>query len=366
MNKEKYIEHQHLDDQEARLHYECEQALLRLEFEAPNINDEWQKFTQQEDKPATTRTKRSGKVRLWLLGAVSAAAVALLGVFLLQDKSLKEGEHISVTVAENIETAVMIEEVTSADGDTRKVLYTKNNHEQVNRGAVMSSEKADFTQADEEDIQLQVISIPRGQVYHVKLSDGTEVWMNADSKLTFPSRFIGEERVVKLEGEAYFKVAHNKEMPFIIQSNRVLTKVLGTEFNIRAFKGSPTHVTLINGSVAVEMPEIKKEIFLTPGKSLAYAEKKFQVKEVDTSHCAMWKEGFFYFDDMSLIEILKDLGHWYNVSIEMEPDTALMNLRLHFVADRSENIDQVIENLNAFSYLNVYKKQETLIIKRKK
>lgn len=135
---------------------------------------------------------------------------------------------------------------------------------------------------------------------------------------------------------------------------------------MKTYKNSEAHVTLVDGSVKVQMPLIGKEIMLVPGEDIAYAEDDFQVKKVDTSYYTQWREGYFYFDDMYLSDILRDLGRWYNITIEMEQDSLLINQKLHFVADRSEDIDSVMGNLNAFEYLSASKKENKLTVRRKK
>src|SRR5690606_2228771 len=108
--------------------------------------------------------------------------------------------------------------------------------------------------------------IPRGGQYQITLSDGTNVWLNSETKIIYPSRFVGEERKVKLIGEAYFKVAKNVNQPFIVESEGMDILVTGTEFNVSAYKGaSETMTTLIEGSVEASNND-KEKIKLIPGQ----------------------------------------------------------------------------------------------------
>ena len=113
---------------------------------------------------------------------------------------------------------------------------------------------------------LQVLTIPRGENFKITLSDGSEVWLNANSKFSYPVAFNASERIVMLEGEAYFKVAPNKAVPFIVMSPNITTRVLGTEFNIKDYASEESHVVLISGSVEVSNTLGKDYVMLTPGE----------------------------------------------------------------------------------------------------
>lgn len=368
MSEQEKIENQNENLSEELLHYECEQALLRAHFEEPSAEAAWQAFQQrvQKEDERKPKLKRNPRFNYWILGGSIAAAV-VIGVLFYPYISVQEKEHtMTLFTATNTELPITVEEQLDDSDLTNKMVIAKDETEVVNKGAVFSSKEADYTQRSADEIRTSVASIPCGQVYKIILNDGTEVWLNADSRLVFPTRFVGTKRLVRLEGEAYFKVARNENMPFIIETEKITTQVLGTEFNVKTYKNSEAHITLVDGSVKVRMPEIDKEVMLEPGEDIAYADNDFQVKKVDTSYYTQWRDGYFYFDDMHLSDILSDLGRWYNITIEMEQDSLLINQRLHFIADRSEDIDQVMENLNAFEYLSVSKKENKLTVRRKK
>ena len=236
----------------------------------------------------------------------------------------------------------------------------------TNTGIVVNSTKADFSRvkATSAEPEMKTISTPRGKDYELVLSDGTVVLLNADSKITFPTRFTGNKRTVKLVGEAYFKVSKNKHCPFIVETGNLYTKVLGTEFNLKAYPHSDVNVTLIKGSVAVNAEG--KEVMLKPGENAEYSENKdIEVTTVDTEGYIQWKDGYFYFDNVPLIDVVRDLGRWYNVNIEIR-NNSLMSYRLHFIASRKASIKEFVDNLNEFNYLHVVHKDNKLIIDRKK
>lgn len=162
------------------------------------------------------------------------------------------------------------------------------------------------------------ISTPRGGDFKVILPDGTKVWLNAASSLTFPVNFTGSERRVELKGEAYFEVAANKEKPFIVKVNDVGIKVLGTHFNVMAYQDEPAiETTLLEGAVQVSKGnEIKK---LLPGQQAQISEKQFTVRSnVNTDEIIAWKNGLFQFYHEDVQSVMRKISRWYDVEINYE------------------------------------------------
>jgi ferric-dicitrate binding protein FerR (iron transport regulator) len=124
-------------------------------------------------------------------------------------------------------------------------------------------------------------------------------------------------------------------------------------------------VTLVSGQVVVDNLMNHERVTMKPGQDVTLnKQQRFDVSAVDTEYYIQWKEGYFYFDNLPLVEVLKELGRWYNVDIRIT-DNSLMSYRLHFIADRSASIDQVVENLNGFSYLQVYKNGDGIVVSPK-
>ena len=217
-------------------------------------------------------------------------------------------------------------------------------------------------QTENKKIQIHRLSIPRGETFKVVLSDGTEVLLNSDSRLSYPTVFKGKERVVSLEGEAYFNVTKNTEHPFIVKSGNVQVRVLGTEFNMCSYTPDNVRVTLIEGKVAVSDTCSLQTVEMKPGQSAQLvSDGTFAVDEVDTETFLYWKEGFFYFDDVALVDMMKEIGKWYNIDIEFR-NSEIMNLRMHFLANRQQKVSDLIELLNRMERIHVYLEGESLII----
>lgn len=191
----------------------------------------------------------------------------------------------------------------------------------------------------------------RGQKRTVKLSDGTIVKLNAESKLTYPETFANDKvREVSLEGEAFFDVETNPEKPFIIQSRDIITTVLGTSFNINAYSDMDnTKVTVETGKVLVtSIDNTGLYESLTPGKQAVYSkkEKSLSVFNVSSDKYWAWKEGILLFENMPLTEAFDHLGRWYNVDFIFE-NSSLKGCTINgeFKESKLENI------LDSFKYL---------------
>lgn len=195
--------------------------------------------------------------------------------------------------------------------------------------------------------RFNTISTPRGGEYQVQLSDGTVVWLNAMSSIRFPTSFTGAERRVELSGEAYFEVAKNKAMPFRVVSGRQVVEVLGTHFNIAAYRDEQAvKTTLLEGSVKVYLPErVSKPRVLQPGEQavLGGGEDELFVIKADLEEAVAWKNGYFIFADEELETIMRKISRWYDVEVEYQGID--QNLKFGGAVSRSRNLSQVLDLL---------------------
>ena len=165
------------------------------------------------------------------------------------------------------------------------------------------------------DVAFNTIVTPRGGQYHLILTDGTNVWLDAASSIKFPTVFNGANRDVEITGEAYFEVAHNQAMPFRVRSGNQMVEVLGTHFNINAYDTeSAVKTTLLEGSVKVSSGS--SNIIIKPGQQAALINNELVVRKVDTEEAIAWKEGMFRFTDEKLESIMRKISRWYDVDIE--------------------------------------------------
>ena len=161
----------------------------------------------------------------------------------------------------------------------------------------------------EEMVTYEEFTTPSGQRAMVKLHDGTTVWLNARSTLRYPNHFAREERKVELDGEAFFDVEHNEHKPFVVSTEKLDIKVLGTKFNVFAYKGREEFNTaLLEGSVKVyERMNEEKALFMNPNECVELKDNKLVKRPMGNTDFLLWKEGIYAFDDVPFEEIIKKL-----------------------------------------------------------
>lgn len=167
-------------------------------------------------------------------------------------------------------------------------------------------------------VSLLTASTNKGQTYSFTLPDGTKVWLNADSRLTFPSRFVGNKRKVTLEGEGYFVVKHQVNNSFFVESKGQLVEDLGTAFNIQAYPDeSVVKTTLLEGAVKVNTRRIE------PGEqTICSSSGDLIVEKADVFKVIAWKQGDFVFRGEPLEEVLRTVARWYDIEVKYDRDDA--------------------------------------------
>ena len=178
--------------------------------------------------------------------------------------------------------------------------------QEVKNGELVYNDNADH-------IVQNILSTPRGQIFKIVLPDGTKVWVNANSSLSYPSKFIGPERLVELHGEAYFEVSKNPDQPFIVKTTDQQVRVLGTHFNINAYDNAlTTQTTLIEGKVEVQHQ--RQKILLTPNQQANYKGTALSKKNVDAAEYITWRDGYFTFHNATA---MKSCNSWPDGTISM-------------------------------------------------
>lgn len=203
------------------------------------------------------------------------------------------------------------------------------------------------------EIATHQVRIPGRETFRIVLADGSEVFLNAGSRLVYPERFAGDKRTVYLEGEAYFKVAKDNGRPFVVESRQLQTQVLGTEFDMRAYVGEPSSVALLEGSVEVSSTATRTSRKIRPGERAQLdAKGNMNVQEVDVDQYRYWKDGYFYFDQCSIETIMKEIGRWYNVDVEFRTHR-ISQTNLHFAGDRNKPLDYTLRLINQMEKVKV-------------
>lgn len=259
-------------------------------------------------------TGRKSTILVWS----AAAAVVLLTLFATlffygnNPKGIKE----QISLAQDIPPGKNRAVIMLASGDIVS-LSSAQRGLAVNRHALVYEDGTLARQTETAASAVLTALTPRGGTYSFKLSDGTVVILNAESSLKFPQVFEGRERIVELTGEAYFEVAKNKAMPFIVKTAKQNVEVLGTHFNINSYSGI-TSTTLLEGSVKVSAGA--EQQLLVPGQQAELQGDKLTVRHADVDASVSWKDGYFRFNEESIQDIMQKVSRWYDVEIRYEGD----------------------------------------------
>jgi len=298
---------------------------------------------QADNQKAKPKGKLSS-IKTWL----AAAAVLLIvasGSYLFFNKPVEkivknEKPSIPYTtddVAPGTDKAIL----TLADGSA--IILDSNAHGEItsqgNVTIINLNGQLAYNQEGQSRKQVfyNTISTPRGGQYQLLLSDGTKVWLNAASSLKFPTSFEGNERRVELNGEGYFEVAHNPAKPFHVNSNEIDVQVLGTHFNIMAYADEEVvRTSLLEGSVKIIKAD--ESLVITPGSQAIVRNNSDVIslnKNVDMEQVVAWKNGYFYFDNITIPEIMRQISRWYNVEVIYEGSVP----KGHYVGRPSRNLN---------------------------
>ena len=285
----------------------------------PDVDVEWSSFARwmYRRRPLNIHGKRAAVQYISLF--VSSAAIILFVLFIalpiIYGGSSKQENRFIASLIEN--------------GSLFFVSDTMSNNEvslSVNNGRML-------------------VSVPRGKSYKTQLPDGTIVVLNTDSRLEYYTDTIKQRRVAKLCGEAFMKVAPDSLLPFIVETDDLNTKVLGTVLSVRSYKDEPESVTLMSGAVDVSQKNSDNAVRLYSDYRLTY---DGEILKLDSSVIArdyvFWADGEFYYNNVRLDEMLRDIARWYNMSVVIT-DKELPKKIMPFTASRSESIENVLRRL---------------------
>jgi len=193
------------------------------------------------------------------------------------------------------------------------------------------------------------LSTPRGGQYHMILPDGTKVWLNAASTLTYAINQTSKERLVTLQGEAYFEVARDAERPFRVASKGQVVEVLGTEFNINSYPDEPQiKTTLVQGAVKVVETSGNQDVVLVPGQQAVLNHKnQLSVASVNVADAMAWKNGKFNFNQSDIGTVVRQLSRWYDVEVVFQGNAS--HITLSGEVYRNTNASKVLEILSFYN-----------------
>jgi len=269
------------------------------------------------EKDSVAVTSRKNVKQLWTIVTVAAAIIIAIVLIVLYSVELNKGkraERFANDVAPGKNSAVFITgngtRINLDDQKTGSSIQADGSIAIKEANGILTFELEKNTQTDN---TMNTLETPRGGQYQVNLPDGTRVWLNASSSLTFPSQFNGLQRNVQLSGEAYFEVAKDKKHPFLVQTINQEIEVLGTHFNVNSYADeSAANTTLLEG--AVKVTSGNTEITIKPGQNAMVSKSGIRVSDIDPNLAVDWKNGEFRFKNEELPSILRKLSRWYGVT----------------------------------------------------
>jgi len=302
-----------------------------------------QKLKDKDSRNRFSFNRNSKNRILYILSAACAIVLIVIGltIFINKDNDINDSLDV-ITPGSSRATLVLASGEKILLGDNNETIIDSNlsvlsNHD------TLSYKDSKFNEAPEDVYHTLVI--PRGGEYIVKLSDGTKIWLNSDTKLKYPIKFNGTTRKVYLEGEAYFEVAKNKSKPFIVQYKSHKLTVTGTVFSIRAYEDEKNILTtLASGSVNVEIDKHKYSLKPDEQSRFNLESKEILISKVKAWEYTIWHNEIFFFDDENLENIMKTLGRWYNISVFYENEE-LKNIRFNGQLKRYSNVNGFLDKI---------------------
>jgi transmembrane sensor len=234
-------------------------------------------------------------------------------------------------------------DIASQDG----VLISKLKDGQISYTAAKADQKSSRSSS-----QQNTLTIPKGGQYRLALPDGTLVYLNSASSLTYPTKFENAERKVSLTGEAYFEVAKNRKMPFIVNvNNKQQIQVLGTHFNVEAYTDEQViNTTLLEGSVKILYQN--KQALLKPGQVATYTNAaNLNIAPADLDETVAWKNGLFSFNNENITSVMKKISRWYDVEVVFKGDMQNVNFLGNY--SRTKSLANLIKNIQLMEQVNI-------------
>jgi ferric-dicitrate binding protein FerR (iron transport regulator) len=319
-----------------------------------NTDAAWQ-LVEEKLQPRPRRMWWSSR---WLIAALITGVVGTGLVFVWHSEQMRAPQPKELAVAVTAEKPGL--QLKLANGQTVMLPYNQNS-QQLSAGDVKlsaGSKKLQYTGTGE---GFNTLVVPPKMDYKLMLSDGTEVWLNATSRLRFPFTFSGDKREVYLEGEAFFTVAENAKQPFIVHTEKSDIQVLGTTFNVSAYKDDVMSTALVSGAIASKTG--KTQVILKPGEEAVLAGEKFDVRKFDEDEVLAWMRGIYIFHNTSLQDIAGVIGRWYGVKVAFD-NPEIAGKKFTGGLEKLQNLDYFLETLEIVGNVkHSYDKQGVLHFK---
>ena len=362
--QEEYVREWLTREENKRLYEECRlylEAGLRKEVgECLDVTTEYERFNRR----FMHRTGRG----IWRWTAAAAAIVIIVvsawWLAMNSDTGLKEVMPMANVLSEQVVPGKNEAVLVTESGKT--VVLGRNNMSdvEIEAGVVVRADSVkgvNYSLTGNAGVHYHSLRVPKGAEFKIVLYDGTEVWLNSESELRFPTVFTGNERKVELKGEGYFSVTHDDKVPFVVVAAGVRTKVYGTEFNVRSYDVNDVNVTLVKGRVGVQRDDATREYALTPGENARFEGDCPEITRVNVHKFTAWKEGYFYYENERVETIMNDLKRWYDFDV-VYVGNRVKDLKFELWSSRDSNISTITGLLMKTNKVYMKLEGRTLIV----
>ncbi|MCT1523587.1 MULTISPECIES: FecR family protein [Sphingobacterium] len=262
------------------------------------------------------RERKRNNFRLWVVAASIILISTLALTVFLNNQSVRSAspmENAKAVISPGEDKALLI----LSDGTIVDLTNSKSDSLIDGEMKLSRSETTlDYQNSTRATNDNHTLKVPIGGTYKIVLADGTKVWMNSDSELIFPTAFVGEERRVRMKGEAFFEIAVDKAKPFRVEVGSTIIEALGTTFNVNTHLiENRTKTILTEGKIKV-YSEGRHQL-VDPGYATITGQGEILLKRADIEEALAWKDGYFYFDSKNLKEVLEEVARWYNVNLDI-------------------------------------------------
>ena len=315
------------------------------------------------------RQRRMWRRLAWVGVAAGVACVMCVGILLRKEEPVVvAAKPVNEVIAPGSTKATLRlagGETVHITGDTMHIARTEESQIRYEDGKLMyaSGRKA-------AELVYNELEVPVAGECSLVLDDGTQVWVNADSRLRYPVQFVGEERKVFLEGEAFFEVAKSEEKPFVVDTRELQVVVTGTKFDVKAYEEEETvSATLVEGGVKVRATGAGgengiKELKPSQQYVLDVQSHRAEVREVDVQLYTGWVDGMFVFKNQRLEEVMTMLARWYSVDVFYVGES-VKDIRLSAYLGRYEHIDSVLDVIRATNKIDFVRKGNVVTVMKK-
>jgi len=325
----------------------------------------FEKFNQQK-----IRKNRTLRIVSWAASIIIVVALSALIYYLNPEKSAYKFAGTGVSNSSDDATLVLSNGKSIALEKDNSTISLSNNQIVINKDSII--ELQGNLLKEDVRVQMNEVIIPFGKKSEILLADGTKVWINAGSRLAFPSKFTKKTREVYLEGEAYFEVAKNEIQPFIVKAGEVDIKVLGTHFDVLSYENDANvEAILLEGSIVMTSSGSfglgKKEVALTPNQRASFNKEAKNVKVSSAPNAGeyiAWTVGWFQFSRESLDRVFTKLERYYNVEI-ITPENFPTNELITGKLDLKDSIDKVMKALSDVAKINYRISENKIFIEKK-